>query len=241
MTIGELWYTLWTEIRLFNFFCVTEQSSCTLQGKDTTIQEARESALLSECYLRRLRSDQDFTTIYEEVVQLSHGLTEEPVLPRKRKLPRRINDGADSHQFSTPKDYYRQQYFQALDEVTNVLTRSFDQQDMKIALGLEVMLLSACVSEVAIPQLVQATYQNDLDFERLKTQLNLLPDLLIRHKEITGYTIKKVTNIRTLCDVINNSPAAKHLRPQIHSLLKLYLTIPITTATAERAFSTIPL
>jgi len=36
-------------------FSVTEQLSCTLQGKDTTIQEAKEAALLSGRYLRKLR------------------------------------------------------------------------------------------------------------------------------------------------------------------------------------------
>ena len=70
-------------------------------------------------------------------MQFSQGLTEGPVLPRKRKIPRRVNDGADPHQYATPKDLFRQQYFQVLDVVTNELSRRFDQQDLKTVVEME--------------------------------------------------------------------------------------------------------
>lgn len=40
-------------------FSVTERLSCTLQGKDTTIQEAVEAAKPTGSYLQRLRSDEN--------------------------------------------------------------------------------------------------------------------------------------------------------------------------------------
>ena len=49
--------------------------------------------------------------------------------------------------------------------------------------------------------------------------------------------IKKVTTISTICDVFNEQPSMKKLLSEIHTLLKIYLTIPVTTATAERCFS----
>jgi hypothetical protein len=122
---------------------ITERLSCTLQGKDTTIQEAVEAAKLTESYLRRLRSDEEYAKFYQDALQASQDLTDEPVLPRKRKIPRRINDGADPHQCETPEDFHRQHYFQALDEVTNELSRRFDQQDIKTVAEVEKMLLSA--------------------------------------------------------------------------------------------------
>ena len=69
-------------------------------------------------------------------------------------------------------------------------------------------------------------------------QLKLIPNLIQRHKHLTGVTIKKVTNIRTLCDIMNSNPAGKSMCPELHALLKLYMTIPVTTSTAERTFST---
>ena len=98
-------------------FAPTEQLSCTLQSKDTTVQEAREAALVTEKVLQRQRTDSAFQDFYKTIVAASQNLTDEPVLPKQRKLPRRIDDGAPSHQPSTPAKLYRQKYFEALDVV----------------------------------------------------------------------------------------------------------------------------
>ena len=105
---------------------------------------------------------------------------------------------------------------------------------------MEKILLSAacCDEKIVVPVVVKNTYQSDIQVEPLKAQLKLIPDLIVRHKEVAGVTIKKITNIRTLCDIIMNSnPAAKSLCPEIHTLLKLCMTVPVTSATAERTFS----
>ena len=77
-------------------FAPTEQLSCTLQGKDTTVQEARNAALVTEAYLRRQRTDAAFEHFYRDVNTASEGITDEHVLPRRRKLPVRFDDGAPS-------------------------------------------------------------------------------------------------------------------------------------------------
>ena len=97
--------------------------SYTLQAKDTSCQEAKEAALVSVNYLKKLRNDEEFKKFYTQVIRSSQGLTDEPTIPRKRKIPKRINDGVESHQFM-----HRQQYFLALDEITNELLRRFDQK-----------------------------------------------------------------------------------------------------------------
>ena len=79
-------YVFWPKVRIFNInFSVTEQLSCTLQGKDTTIQEAKEAALLSGRYLRKLRCDEEYSKFYDQIVQSSQGLTDEPILPGRGK------------------------------------------------------------------------------------------------------------------------------------------------------------
>ena len=92
--------------------------------------------------------------------------------------------------------------------------------------------------EIVVPDSIQEMYQSDISLEPLTMQLKFIPDLIQRHKQLTGVTRKKVTNIRTLCNVMNSNPAAKSMCPELHALLKLYLTIPVTTSTAERTFST---
>ena len=44
-------------------------------------------------------------------------------------------------------------------------------------------------------------------------------------------------SIHTICDAMDSNEVFKEILPAVHKLLLLYLTIPITSATAERAFS----
>ena len=52
-----------------------------------------------------------------------------------------------------------------------------------------------------------------------------------------GIPLKQVTCIQTLCEVFNIHPTFKILLSEIHKLLRISLTIPVTTSTAERKFS----
>ena len=47
------------------------------------------------------------------------------------------------------------------------------------------------------------------------------------------------TTLRTLCDIMNVMPSSKVMFSEVFTLLRLVLTIPVTTATAERTFSTL--
>ena len=82
-------------------------------------------------------------------------------------------------------------------------------------------------------------YSTDIDIERLRTQLSLLPDLLCSFNEKEGVVVHKVTSIRTVIDLMNSNSLAKTLLNQVDKLLRIYLTIPLSTSTAERAFSTL--
>ena len=56
------------------------------------------------------------------------------------------------------------------------------------------------------------------------------------HKGLPKLT---VTSISTISDIIVNVPIAREMFSEIVRLLRLYLTIPATTATAERSFSSL--
>ena len=85
---------------------------------------------------------------------------------------------------------------------------------------------------------VQMLYKNDNDFQKLKIRLVMLQDA-VKATVMDNIPIKNVTRVQTLCDVFNEQPSYKILLSEIHKLLKLYLTIPVTTATAERSFSSL--
>ena len=51
--------------------------------------------------------------------------------------------------------------------------------------------------------------------------------------------IKQVTKVSTVCDILNTCEMGKEMFKEYHKLIKLYLTIPVTTARAEHSFSTL--
>ena len=67
----------------------------------------------------------------------------------------------------------------------------------------------------------------------------MLPDLVKAYKESQGLPKLTVTRISTISDIIVNVPIAREMFSEIVRLLRLYLTIPVTTATAERSFSSL--
>ena len=106
-------------------FSATEQLSHTLQGKDTSLQQAVAAFQLAVSFLERQRTEEAFSSFYKSVLFESHDLTEKPVLPRQRRPPKRIDNGAAPHSFSNPESLYRQYYFEALDAVIQELKSRF--------------------------------------------------------------------------------------------------------------------
>ena len=64
----------------------------------------------------------------------------------------------------------------------------------------------------------------------------MLPEIVKLHGEKNGTQITKVTTVRTICDAILPGQF-QSLLSEVDKLVRLYLTIPVTTATAERSFS----
>ena len=217
----------------------TEQVSIALQAKDTSVQEALGAARLAKQFITRQREDRSFETFYSLCVNASGELTEEPSLPRYRRPPRRIDEGSNPHSFSSPKEYFRRQYFEVLDNVNGELERRFDQQSFKLPKAIEELLLKACSSNSSntIPEIITKSYSRDINISKLECQLNMLPDLVKAYKSYKQLNILCVTSLRTISSMLLEVPLSREIYSEIDIILRIYFTIPITTATAERSFS----
>ena len=80
-------------------------------------------------------------------------------------------------------------------------------------------------------------YSQDLNIAKLKLQLLLLPDLINTYSASQGTPNFKVTSLRTLAQIFLALPLSRDMLSEVNQLLRLYFTIPVTTATAERSFS----
>ena len=96
-------------------FSATDQLYLSLQGIDTTVQEAIQASNLALKYLERQRSDEAFNCFYDCLTETSKELTSEPSLPWYARRLKRTDDGEPPHRFETPKGYFQQQYFELFD------------------------------------------------------------------------------------------------------------------------------
>ncbi|XP_066265791.1 zinc finger MYM-type protein 1-like [Branchiostoma lanceolatum] len=219
-------------------FSSAEEVSTTLQTKDLSVQEAVGSVESLKTYYRRQRKEEAFDSFYMLTEQAARELNiGEPTLPRYRRQPRRLDDGSEPHRPAGPKEFYRQVYFQACDLLTGELTERFDQEFLKPVVAMERVLINAANgNDVSnhVDEVMTSVFGKDLDRPKLTRHLAMLQDVI--HQALPE--VKKVTSIRTICSAMSTD-AHRVTFSQTHKLLRLYLTVPITSATSERAFSSL--
>ena len=89
----------------------------------------------------------------------------DPQLPHCRKRPRRYDDGISEGDFHiTPKAYFRQSYYEAIDVVVGCIENRFDQPGYRIYSTLETLLVKACKQEEIAGKLevILSFYNDDL-------------------------------------------------------------------------------
>ena len=127
-------------------------------------------------------------------------------------------------------------YYEACDLLSGELEDCFKTDHIEPILCMEQVLLKAANKQefkTEIRKIEQSCFSKDFDFTTFKRQLPLLHDVI----QVALPSVKTVTLINIICDAINSCEAYKDLLSSIHQLLRLILTIPITSATAERTFS----
>ena len=124
-----------------------------------------------------------------------------------------------------------------MESLPGELTRRFDQKGFCLTSKIEAVILNSCIGQAChLPDEVSTLYSKDLNLERLQVQLSMLPDV-VRSNALYSHSLKSVPSIRTICDIFNvESLVIKNMFREDHSLLQLFMTIPVTSATAERTF-----
>ena len=98
------------------------------------------------------------------------------------------------------------------------------------------ILLKSCAAQPVKPSTApQAMYKVDINFSTLEFQLKMMPDLIETGNKQHQMGIKKVAFLRTFSTIV---PLQK-LLCEVHKIIKIYLTVPVTSTTAVRSFSTL--
>ena len=115
------------------------------------------------------------------------------------------------------------------------IERRFHQEDFQLLQKLEHVLIQAANGVILeLDDTLLKYLEKDIDLERFSTQLKMVKDMI----QIAN-PVKQVTTLRTIADAMNVSQIYKGMLQEIDKVLKLYFTLPVTTSTAERSFSSL--
>lgn len=130
--------------------------------------------------------------------------------------------------FHSTEDLYRQLYYNVVDTVLSSLDDRYPADTWQHIINIEQFLAGR-----ADATYVSQFYGSDFQTERLKLHRDMLLDIATQRNE---------PPVRTLEDVVQmfRGEKGEHLRgllPEIAMLVKIALTVPVTSCTSERSFS----
>ncbi len=158
----------------------------------------------------------------------------DPELPRRRKIPNRLDtSGTENYTFPDVQSYYRQYYFEALDLIINCITTRFDQEGYRAYCKLESLLLKSIKKEDFTEELdfIVKFYQEDFQAEMLHMQLNILA---LNYPPDAGNDVHSIIKFLRLSSI-----SQRELISQVCSLVSHILVMPATNAISERSFSSL--
>ena len=207
---------------------IVDNLSRSLQAKTISACEGQQLVRMTQATFKSMRNDESFDLFWEYVEQ-RRALVDvsSPALPRRRKVPRRLEVGESEGEYpTTVKDHYRRIYFEAIDLITVAIDNRFQQKGYDMLQKLETILTSqqSQVSE-AVKEVIDFYDYSHPD--RLETQLTLL------HTNLESYTdlLSVFSYLKSL------SSAEKVFYTEVIKVVKLILVMPATNATSERSFS----
>lgn len=168
-----------------------------------------------------------FDSFWEQVTQDAKDAgADEPVLPRARRPPKRIDDGAPPHVDNSPKDRYRRLYIEGLDAISSSLLTRFGMTSDASTLEEAERALTSGNREL----LNKTAAFYGLNSARLQTHVEMMHDYAASHKI-------PLSCLQEVRDLMQSDGNAKSMVTEVKALLKLLLTAPLTSCTAERSFS----
>ena len=141
---------------------------------------AAECHLMTVATLHVLRDDTHFDLFCKSLQETRTKLdVDDPDLPRKRKVPRLyVESSGEPEFFDVCKQFYCQQYYEALDLIMNAIQARFDRAGFKMYRNLQDLLLKTVKSDDSREFLnhVTSLYHDDLDAQQLQLHPEILQD-----------------------------------------------------------------
>ena len=190
-----------------------------LQSSTTTVGGMIEAVDVCIQSLNSLRNPDKFKEIFdltEEFIE-SNDLDDIPV-ERQRKIPKRIDQGADNHRFASPEEKYRVEYYSVMDSTMQLLKQYFDSPDIREY---------KCMCDM----LIKGSYNEEMCAKYPELNNGLQQELMFFHSQFKS----KFSNLDE-CRILFQSlvPEIRMMFTQVEQLLRLLLQSPASSCSAER-------
>lgn len=148
------------------------------------------------------------------------GLNPAKITGRKRKIPKRLDEGGDGYEHKTLEEYFRVEFFAVIDAANIHLLHYFDSPDLKRYHRLTGMLFTGVVDDEIVGE------YPELQSRFLKSELEIYCN-----KYPSASLSEHLTTFQNL------STDMKVMFPSVETLLRLALISPASSCTAERSLS----
>ena len=213
----------------------TEQLSKLLQSSSISVSAALRAAEHARANLQSYRDDVSWKSMWASCISNASRLdVDPPTMPRVRRPPRRIDEGALPCT-QTIEEYFRVVFFQFLDNIIETMNERLNQQCLQLYATVEDIIISSANNATTSPETdgcittICNHFGSDLDERKLRLNLQMLHDLMPE-----GKVTERLSDIT---DQIKSLGPAQRLYAEVSKLIILLLVIPASSATAERSFS----
>ena len=176
--------------------------------------------------LDSLRNMDSFKEIYESAEELFEQNDLDPIpMERPRKLPRKIDQGASNHSFTSAEEKYRAEYYSVIDSTTNLLNSYFDSPHIKEFKAMSECLI--CSLMVNMMEIYAQNIQNSVKISNTSSS-----------SFIFSMYNGQFSNLDECHKLFKNLvPEVRSMFTQVEALLRFLLVSPASSCTAERSFS----
>ena len=212
----------------------TDNLSRMMQKADMSAAEGQVITAMTVSTLRSLRNDASFDLFWQNITASAENLKiDHPALPRRRKAPRRFDDGPAPILQETVGHYFREIYFEAFDLTTSCIEDRFNQPGYKTYANVQALLLKAAGVQQYQEELqfILAFYGADFDSLLLPTHLEIFSNSFPVEGKVV---LSDILNFFRVC-----TPGQLELMSQVSKLVRLMLVMPATNAESERSFSAV--
>lgn len=209
-----------------------------IQGHEISIHEVVRVADSVVASLTDLRNEEEFNKFFSKTLTFceSHGF-EGPTNPRKRKLPQKLGGGDVQPEYDSPEAYFLKIfYYPLLDTLIENIKSRFQKNQLDLLCKMEVLLTASMktksVSDDSIEEACSAVSAAfGIESDTLASEINLF-----RRKEHDSVQTDRHPISQLLQEFKQNNHYQK-IFPNLFKLLRIFITVPVSTATAERSFS----